>query len=121
MNIKRIKKDIEVDISLDKKIGIWVGDCPDGCEKIYAEWVVDGKDVFGYFYVNEIGERQGEFRSHFANGDLACKIYYVNDKHVGLSYFYEPGHELERLYFDGEPIGLDEEKKYLAIQRMRDM
>lgn len=121
MNNKRQKQDIEVDIIFDKKIGVWAGECPGGCEKIYAEWFSDGKEIFGYYYVDENGYRQGEFRSYFANGDLACKISYFNDNRVGLSYYYEPEHELERLYFDGEPINLDDERKYLAIQRMREM
>ena len=124
MKKKRIKStlsDIEVDISLDKKIGSWAGECPKDCEKIYAEWVYDGYEAYGYFYIDKNEIRQGEFRSYYASGKLMFKCFYINESQFGLAYSYSADGNIEKIYFDNEVIDISEERKCLAIQRMREI
>jgi len=113
--------DIEVDINLDEGIGKWAGECPSGCEKIYAEWVFDGEDVYGYFYIDKKELRQGEFVAYYSNGNFLFKCSYKDNKEVGLAYHYVVNDgDKYILYFDNEIINIEEERKYLAIQRLRD-
>jgi len=124
MKKKRIKStisDIEVCISLDKRIGSWVGECPDGCEKIYAEWVFEDSDAYGYFYIDKNELRQGEFRSYYANGKLMFKCFYKNNNKFGLSYSYDLNENIEKIYFDNDIIDVSDERKYLAIHRLREI
>jgi hypothetical protein len=111
--------DIRRDISCDEGVGKWAGECPPGCEKVYAEWIYDGGLAHGYYYVDENAVRQGEFRSYYSDGKKMFECFYIDGKKQGLSYGYYSDGEHEKIYFDEEVIDFEDHKKYLAIERLR--
>jgi antitoxin component YwqK of YwqJK toxin-antitoxin module len=110
---------IRRDISCDEGIGKWAGECPPGCEKVYAEWIYDDGLAHGYYYVDENAVRHGYFRSYYSGGEKMFECFYIDGKKQGLSYGYYSDGGYEKIYFYEEVINIEDHKKYLAIERLR--